>query len=335
MLIIGASGFLGGYIVEKCLREGYNVRAGFKNILDEKYRQHFPDNVEWVPLDILNLDSLREAMEGMDIVVNTAAMVTFDSSRKKEAFSLARDGTTNILEVAVEYNIRKFIHVSSVAAIGRKKMENYIDEKVIFSHSPYDTVYGLSKFLAEQEVWRAYYEGLPVTILNPSFILGASFWGKSSTKIFTSLKNGLRYFPVGITGFVDVRDVADAVVKSFDEKFNGERFIISAENVSYESVFKKIHQTLKLPQKLKPLSPSLTGIAWRWAKITSFFNGKEAIITKDKTISTKTLSYYDNTKSKDVLGLSYKNIQETLVETSLLYLNDVKNNNAFSFLPNK
>ncbi len=217
-----------------------------------------------------------------------------------------------------------------MAALGRKKPENYINEKEVFSHSIYDTHYGLSKFLAEQEVWRAHFEGLPVAIISPSMVIGAGPWGQSSTSLFTSVNDGLKYYPQGVTGFVDVRDVADAVYLAATKKTDGERFIVSAVNLSFEEVLKNISQNLNLKVGWKPLTPRLAAFAWRWSKLASFFTGKPPVITSENVKSTATKSWYDNTKSKEVLGVEYRNVHTAIEDSARLFL---KSKQHFDMLP--
>jgi nucleoside-diphosphate-sugar epimerase len=332
ILVIGANGFIGSYIVKKCIQQGFDVTATYRKNPDPFLTSTFGNQVTWRQLDIMNLFDVEESTKGMDAVINTAAVVSFNPKKKKEGIRVGIEGTANIVNAALENNISKFVHISSVAAIGRKKVENHINETDIFSHSGFDTDYGLSKFLAEQEVWRAHYEGLPVTILNPSMVIGAGPWGQSSTKLITSIYEGLRYYPVGTTGFVDVRDIADAAMLTLQDKFDGQRFIISAQNLSFEKVFSQIAQNLTLSKTLKPLTPNLASFAWRWSKLVATLTGKEPVITKDNAKSTGTISWYDNTKSTEILGLQYRDPLAAVKETCSVFLAGRNKNHTFDML---
>lgn len=332
VVVIGGSGLIGSYIVRKCIQEGLTVRATHHSKLNPDCQKALGPGVEWVQADILNVFDLEDLFKGFDVVINTAAIVSFDPRKKKEAFRLAKEGTTNIVQAAVDAGIRKLVHVSSVAALGRKKMDNVITEKEVFSHSPFDTSYGLSKFLAEQEVWRGYFEGLPVTIINPSMVIGAGPWGQSSTKLITSVQEGLAYFPAGSTGFVDVRDVADAAFLALSGDVDGHRFIISGENLAYEYVFKEISRHLKTKNQWKPLTGGLAALAWRWSALVSFFTGKEPVITKENVKSTSTRTAYVNAKSMDILGLTYRPVEQSIEETCRVYREEGRLGQRFAML---
>lgn len=333
IVVIGGSGFLGSYIVRKCIAQGHEVLATNFRPLESGYLKYISPSAKWKTLDIMNIFDLEECFIGQDIVINTAAKVSFNPKSKKEALRLAIEGTANVVEAAGSSGIQKLVHMSSVAALGRKKMINHIDESSIFSHSEYDTMYGLSKFLAEQEVWRGHYEGLPTTILNPSMVIGAGPWGQSSTKIITSIAAGLSRFPPGSNGFVDVRDVAEAAVNAIHPETDGERFIISSDNVSYELFFNLVSQGLGLKTNWKMLTPTIAALAWRWEKIKSSIIGSEPSVTRDQVISMQTESHYQNEKSIRVLGLSYRKIQDSIQEATRQYVQDSQGSNHFSMLP--
>lgn len=114
---------MGCYIVRKFLKEGFKVTASYRKTPDPYLQHSLGQEVRWIPLDIQDIFALEEAMEGIDLVVNTAAIVSFDPSRKKEALTIGKEGTANIVNIALEKGIKKCIHVSSVAAMGRKSLK--------------------------------------------------------------------------------------------------------------------------------------------------------------------------------------------------------------------
>lgn len=320
IFLTGASGFVGSHILKTLLSAGYKHITCLKRIDSNiAFLNDLQPQPTWVNGDILDLPFLTEVMEGHDYVINAAAMVTFNIKNKKQQLETAISGTANMVHSAMDVGIKKFIHISSVAAIGRKKKEEVIDENGIFSHSKFDTTYGLSKFLSEQEVWRAHAEGLYVTILNPSFILGIGKWNQSSIQIFSKIYNGLKYYPVGSTGWVDVKDVSRSVLASLQGDFNGQRFIISSQNIPYKEVFNAIALQLGVKKQLKPLSKYLVAIVWRIEWLKSFFTHTSPIITKETVKSTSALSHYDNTKSIHTLGMTYTDIHQTIHETCVAF----------------
>ncbi len=325
IFVTGATGFLGSYIVRQLLDDKYeNITCLSRRNSTKDLTSDFYHKVTWVDGDILDVPFLSEVLQGVDCIIHAAAIVTFSIREKKKMIQTAVDGTANLVNIGLECDVKKFVHISSIAAIGRKKPIEDISEKMIFSHSKYNTTYGLSKFLAEQEVWRGHAEGLNVTILNPSMILGAGRWSSSSVQIFKKVKNGLSYYPYGTNGWVDVRDVANAVVISVSELYNGERFIISAENLPYKSIMEDIAVGLNVKAPDKKVNMNLAGIVWRLEAIRSYFTGKNPAITKETIQSTSVISRYDNTKSKEILGLQYRPIKDTIKESCEVFKSTIE-----------
>lgn len=323
IFITGASGFVGGYVLQQLLHDGYMdliclTRSIDKVSLPAKIKNH--TYITWVEGDIADTPWIYESLSGVDAVINIAAEVTFDLKSSKKMLATAINGTANIVNASLEHGVKKLVHISSIAAIGRKKIIDTIDEDDIFSHSPYDTTYGLSKFLSEQEVWRGHAEGLNVTILCPSLVLGAGDWSRSSIRLFDKIYKGMPYFPTGTNGWVDVRDVALAVSLSLDSDSNGQRYIISGENRSYQSMMQLIADSLGVKAPKKPLSPWLGAIVWRVEALRSLIFGTQPLLTKETLMSTSTVCTYLNDKSIKQLGLSYRSIDNTVASAASMFL---------------
>lgn len=320
IFVTGATGFLGSYIVRQLLVDGYDdITCLTRCNSPTELTSDFYDKVRWVMGDILDVPFLSDQLQGVDCIIHAAAIVTFSTKDKKKMIQTASDGTANLVNIAMDCGVQKFVHISSISAIGRRKPEEDISEKMMFSHSKYDTTYGLSKFLAEQEVWRAHAEGLNVTILNPSMILGAGKWTSSSVQIFSKVKKGISYYPSGTNGWVDVRDVAKATVMCVSEQHDGERFIISAENLSYQTVLQTIAKELKVKGPEKKVNLNLAGILWRLDAIRSFITGKNPVITKETIQSTSVIARYDYSKSKEMLGINYRSIKNCIQESCQVF----------------
>jgi dihydroflavonol-4-reductase len=317
ILITGASGLLGSHILDALWADGYrNIVALSRQSRPSKYGE------TWVVGDILDVPRLEDLMDGIDVVIHAAAVVSFSLRKRDQVIFTSREGTANVVNTAAAYGIQKLIHISSVAAIGRQKITESIDESKIFSHSHFDTSYGLGKFLAEQEVWRAHAEGLNVVILNPATILGIGDWKKSSISIIDKIAHGhISYMPTGATGWVDAHDVARATIVAMCSDIDGQRFIISAENHSFESIYHKIADQLGVKLHTRPLKGFW---AWMLPKIESLkskITGNPPLITSETIHSTSATSVYNHQKSIDGLGLTYRNIDQTIAECCDNYKN--------------
>src|SRR3954470_18909958 len=147
------------------------------------------------------------------------------------------EGTANVVNAAIERGVKRIVHVSSVAALGRTTKAETVNEQKKWEANKNNTHYAISKHHAEIQVWRGFAEGLNGMIINPSTILGFGDWNQSSCAIF---KNAYREFPwytEGINGFVGVEDVAEAAVQLLESSLNHKRFIVNGDNWSFRQVF--------------------------------------------------------------------------------------------------
>ena len=160
ILVTGGTGFLGSYIIKQLVEKGYTVRAIRRSA---KLPFWIPDaifnKVEWVEGDVLDIVALEDAMEGVDTVIHSAAIVSFAKKDRKEMYKVNVDGTANVVNVALEKNVRRLVHISSVAALGRTANGGHVNEEKKWEESKVNTHYAISKFKAELQTWRGLNEG--------------------------------------------------------------------------------------------------------------------------------------------------------------------------------
>lgn len=130
---------------------------------------------------------LEEALVGIDAVIHGAAIISFDKRYVNKMYETNVLGTADLVNTCLKLGIKDFIHISSVAAIGRKAGQKKITEKDRWEDSKYDSIYANSKHAQELEVWRGAQEGLKVKILNPSVVLGPGIWGQGVVPQYLSM----------------------------------------------------------------------------------------------------------------------------------------------------
>jgi len=226
------------------------------------------------------------------------------------------EGTANVVNTAMFREVKKLVHISSIAALGKSKDDTLISEQTKWQKDKHNTAYSISKFLAEQEAWRGFAEGLPTAIVNPSIIVGAGRWGQSSIRLFKQVWDGLKFYPVGSNGFVDVRDVARMAVQLMESDVNGQQFIANGENLKFQDLFSSIAKGLGRSLPNIQVTPLLGGIAWRAMWLQSKLTGKSPLLTKESVRSAATTVGYDNEKSKQELNFVYTPLSQTVEETT-------------------
>ena len=314
IFVTGGSGLLGKEVITQLLAQGKKVMAIYNKTLLPAFNSSL---LTQVPCDILDVVGLDEFMQ-QDItqIYHCAAIVTFNPRRKSEMFKINIEGTANIVNAALNAGVSKMVHVSSVAALGRVKPGDMVNEKMLWTEENSSSNYGESKYLAELEVWRGIGEGLNAVVVNPTIILGAGNWEGGSSQIFKSAYDEFPWYTDGVNGFVDVRDVAAAMLQLMDSDITAERFIISAANKSYQEIFNLIATAFHKKKPHKKVTPLVAKLVWRIEAIKSRFTGKDPLLTKETAASALSKEFYDNSKLKSFLpGFTYRNMGETISET--------------------
>lgn len=313
IFITGCNGLVGSFILRNLLQQNFYVRALKRPSSDLSFIEDIKDKVEWVEGDISDITFLDKALKGVHTVIHAAAIVSFSPSDKKNLFKCNVEGTANIINASLNQGVKEFIHISSVAALGRKKGTNTIDESTVWENSPLNTNYAISKYMSELEVWRGMEEGLNVSIVNPSVVLGPGDWNAGSTKIFQYVWNGGKFYTDKMMNYVDVRDVAEIVLRLVNnEKAYGKRFILSGGKISYKDFFELVGKSFNKKSPSIKATPLLSEIAWRVLALKSFFTGQKALITKETVRLSKQSFVYDNSRIRNFLNFQFRPVEETI-----------------------
>ena len=264
---------------------------------------------------------VQDIMLGVQRVYHCAAVVSYDGRDRDEMMRINVESTTNLVNEALHHSIEKFVHVSSIAALGRRKNMPIIDENTKWERSPMNSNYAISKYLSEMEVWRAAAEGLTVAVVNPGVIVGGGFWNKGTARFFKNIANGFKFYPVGGTGFVDVRDVADFMIKLMDSDLQGERYVLNAENLSYEQFFKLVSSSINAKMPSIKVNSFIQAVAWRVEWLRARLFNTTSTITKESAENSARTWEFDNTKSLAAFeGFSYRSIGESVGDTGTTWL---------------
>ncbi|WP_431133618.1 NAD-dependent epimerase/dehydratase family protein [Psychroserpens mesophilus] len=339
ILVTGGTGLVGSHLLYKLVSENKQVRAIYRrphtinrvkhvfSYYNENHKALY-DNIEWIKADLNDIPALEKAFKGITYVYHCAAFVSFEPNKYYQLRNVNIEGTANIVNLSISHHIKKLCYVSSVAAIGREANPNQlITEQTEWNPEEDNSVYAITKYGAEMELWRGTQEGVPAVIVNPGIILGPGFWkGGSSGNLFRLIHKGLKYYTTGTSGYVDVWDVCDIMFKLMQSDISNERFIVISENLSFEEFQQKTARALHVKPANKEANWLILEMGWRLDWILCKLFGKRRKLSKQlaKTVRTKTI--YDNSKIKNALQMEFNAIDYSIDKVSEFYLKDTKQN---------
>lgn len=324
ILVTGSTGIVGSRLVFDLLKAGHKVRAMKRGSSDlefvRKIFRYYDSEkgdalfsaIEWVEGDLLDIQSLESAVEGVSQIFHAAALVSYAAKDAEKLLALNSDGTANVVNCAIDAGVKKLCHISSVAALGKAKNGQPTNEKTTWKRSTNNSVYGLSKYLAEREVWRGTAEGLPAVIVNPSIIIGPAKADQSSGMLMSMLRKGIRYFPPGSAGYVDVRDVSKMSIALMESEIENERYLLNSESIPFRTLLNNAAEVYKNQPPLVAVKPWMLEVAWRLAAVGAAFTRKTPRITKETARSASQTVDYDNRKIKEALGTDFIPVTQAL-----------------------
>jgi nucleoside-diphosphate-sugar epimerase len=319
VLVTGATGFVGAYLVRLLLLKGYKVRGLKRPTSNFELLDGVHHLVDWVDADITDVVGLEDAFAGVTNVCHCAASISFHPRDVQRMHKTNVEGTANIVNLCLHFRVKSLIHISSIAALGRTKDRLDLDEKCQWVQSKDNSHYAITKNLAEQEVWRGMAEGLSVVIVSPSVIVGSRAWDQGMAAFFKKIDGGLKVFPSGQSGFVDVRDVVSFVELALRQGISGERYILNAVNLTHKEFFGMIARTLQVSPPYIKVGPLLVEVAWRVEWLKEKILGTKPLLTKESARASVTAFTYHNEKSLLVDHFQYKDFQQTISDVAAQY----------------
>jgi nucleoside-diphosphate-sugar epimerase len=324
ILVTGGTGLVGAHLLLLLAENNDALRAIYREPSSiEKTKSLFLlynkeglfSKIEWVQGDIIDVPSLETAFKNVTYVYHCAALISYDPDDENELRKTNIEGTANIVNFSLAYNIKKLCHVSSIAALGDlAPNETEITEETEWNPEVLHSDYAISKYGAEMEIWRGKQEGLNIVVVNPGIILGPGFWKQGSGVFFTEIKKGFPFYTKGISAYVGVIDVVNIMVLLMQSSHNSERYTLISENVSYEKIITQIAEKFNTTKPKLEAKPWLLGIAWRidWMLSTLFRTKRKLSKYSAQALCSCTL--ISNDKIKNALHYEFQSIDEVIKE---------------------
>jgi len=323
ILVTGGTGLLGSHLLFKLTEDKTPIRAIYRDLSrTESVKRLFLyydadcgaerfSQIQWVEGDILDVLSLDAALSDITVVYHCAALVSFARRDFHRLMKINRYGTANIVNCCLHAGVKKLCYVSSTAAIGGQA-DSITTEQTPWKQTNRTSSYSISKYSAEKEVWRGVEEGLDCVIVNPCVIFGPGNWNESSLTIFRTVEKGLLFYTEGTNAIVDVRDVAEIMVRLTQSDIKNERFLCIGENLPFRKMTDEIANQMGKKRASISTPRWLIGLAWRISALTGLIRGKAPAVTKDSAHSAFSKMEYDASKVRDRLNFTFRSYKETV-----------------------
>jgi dihydroflavonol-4-reductase len=306
-LITGSTGFVGSHVARALSRRGDDLRVLIRTDSDAPLLEGL--EYERVNGDVTDRRAVRRALDGASRVFHVAGMTSMRARDAKRVFEVNAGGTRIVAEEALSAGIERFVHTSSVAAIGPAPRGGRADESQQFTAGGLGIAYVNSKHEAETEVLRAAAQGLDAVIVNPTYVLGPGGRGSGSMGLIRRFLE--RRIPVYVDGglnIVDVRDVADGHLLAEAKGKTGERYVLGGRNFTLQRLFSDLARISGVPAPAVRLNPE---VAAGGAMLAERF-GLPLSIAVDETRSAAQWWTYSSAKAKRELGFTARPHEETL-----------------------
>lgn len=320
VFVTGSTGFIGSAVTRALLKDGHSVVA----LVEPGANRAALDglDVETVEADLRDSGAVRQAMSGARAVYHVAALYRFYSREPKQFYEVNVEGTRAVMTAARDEGVERVIYTSTVGTLGldhdRPATElDYPDITHLFGS------YKRSKYVAEHEVLRAAAEGLPVSLILPTYPLGPGDRAPTpSGRLIIDFLNGR------VPGFVDtvlnvvhVDDVAAAHLLARARGRIGRSYIAGGENYSMQRLLAELAELTdrRAPTMRVPKSVSLTA-AWASELVEGRLLRRTPHVPLEGARMSTTKMAFDDTRARMELGYSPRPAREAIAESAAWYL---------------
>ncbi len=318
VLVTGGTGFIGSNLALALLKEGCHVRILRRANSD--LRAIGTADVEHCIGDVRDIESIRRALKGCDTIFHTAALISYWRKERPAMMDVNVAGTCNMVTACIEAGVEKFVHTSSVAAIGFRTDGKPADEDNIFNWDAYDVGYRISKHLAEREVLRGIKLGLPAVIVNPSVVIGPRDIHVHGGQIIRDVaRKRVFYYTQGTINVAYADDIVRGHLQAARQGRVGERYILGGENLTLREVF---YTTATLTGGIKPLFNLPTAAAQTLAATVETIGNVLNIkpwVTRELLAGIGLQTFFTSEKAQRDLGYSMTPFREAVRKTHAWY----------------
>jgi dihydroflavonol-4-reductase len=318
IFVTGGTGLIGSYLLRELRARQLPVRALYRGTAPPVQA---PAGIEWVAGDLLDPLLLISAITpDTTHVFHCAGLVSYAPQDEEALLQVNVEGTANVVDACLNCPGIRLGYISSVAALGRlastlpTAREVTVDETATWDLGGSYPAYATSKYLAELEVWRGAAEGLEAVIVNPSIVLGAGNWHRSSTRLLRYAYEQHRFYTPGTLNFVDVRDVIGQLLRLTLElpPHSTERYILNGSSYPLGSFLQQVALGLGRRPPTVAVPDWAAEFIWRAEHVRSLLTGARPLISRDTARAGRQAIHYNTHKVEATTGLGFRPMAETI-----------------------
>lgn len=311
-LVTGGGGFIGSHLVKQLLDKGETIKVL------ELSDASLPADVEVIRGSVCDPDVVSNALKGVQRLYHLAANPNLWAKDKREFHYVNFEGTRTVLQEAAKCNLEKIVYTSTESILsGSANIDTQVNAEVQRLVKEMPGPYCRSKFLAEQEAFKAAHNGLPVVIVAPTLPIGPGDNRLTPpTRMILNFVNGktCAYLNCGLN-LVDVRDVARGHILAAEYGRRGERYILGNENLYLSDLLLKIEEItgLAMPKLRVPYWIALSAGACS-EFISDFITHRPPAAPMNGVRLTRHPMFFNSDKAVSELGFSQNMIKNALVD---------------------
>jgi dihydroflavonol-4-reductase len=310
ILVTGATGFLGSHVAAVLRARGLPVRALVRAGTPRAFLE--ARGVEIAEGDLGDEKSLRQACRGVASLVHCAALRSHWSRRDHEQRHVNVEGTARLYRAAHDHALARIVHVSTIATLGATRDGGLLDESALCNTRHLHLSYVDTKVESEERAKAAAWGGMPVVIVNPSFLVGPRYDGRIPTAVARVQKGGVRWVMTGGVSVADVEDVALGVVAALEKGRAGERYVLAGHNIDWREFYTRLAREMGAAGSTRVIPPFAAALMAHVTGALDVVGLSRPPWTPEVFRAAGWFAFADSSKAKRELGYAIRPIEATL-----------------------
>ena len=313
-VVTGGAGFIGSHLVEALVNRGERVRVIER---PEARIDHLPASVEVVAADVRDRLAVSAALQGARRVYHLAANPNLWVRDRNEFSAVNHAGTVHVLDAALDAGAERVVHTSTESILTRARPTGPIAEDVSVTLADAVGPYCRSKLLAENEAMARARAGKPVVVVNPTMPVGPGDRGVSPpTRLIRDFCRGALPARMDCTlNLIDVRDVAEGLIRAMERGEPGRRYLLGGENLNLVGLLEILSALTGVPvPRWRVPYPIGLAVAYASEFWADHVTGKTPKATVTGVRLTRRTMHFDASRSLEALGLHPRPARESLAD---------------------